>query len=298
MSGDRDLVFVGGDRAGGTHALSRLIGHHPTYECVPIEARFHCDERGVPDLLEGRVSLGRFLAELRGGWWRGPQAGEEAGLAAVAPEPAFEDAVARFEGRYHADPVSACAALFDDLLGPIAERAGKPGLVEMSPHNIREAQSLRRMFAGARFVHLVRDGRSVAAAGASGAREVIDGIERWADELRAEAWGVRGSEDGAEYMLPAERLHVMVQDDFLRGEREAAYQSLLGFLEIEGDVEMRSCFENDLGPGTAHHGEWRQGLGRLAQARVDRRYERTLRTLEQEGNHAAPALIAAFEWME
>ncbi len=41
----------------------------PRIADVPIEARFHCNKRGLPDLLEGRVSLGGFLEKLRDFWW-------------------------------------------------------------------------------------------------------------------------------------------------------------------------------------------------------------------------------------
>jgi hypothetical protein len=48
-----------------------------------------------------------------------------------------------------------------------------------------------------------------------------------------------------------------------------------------------------MGPDAAHRGRWREGLGSLSVRRVERRYRSTLEALAREGNHAAPALIAA-----
>ena len=50
-AGGRDLVFVGGTGRSGTHILGRLLGSHARFADVPIESRFHCNKRGMPDLL-------------------------------------------------------------------------------------------------------------------------------------------------------------------------------------------------------------------------------------------------------
>ena len=68
MSGS-ELVFVGGTGRSGTHAIAQLLGRHSRLADVPIEARFHCNKRGMPDLLEGRITLQGYIAKLRGFWW-------------------------------------------------------------------------------------------------------------------------------------------------------------------------------------------------------------------------------------
>src|SRR5919201_7152454 len=64
-----ELLFVGGTGRSGTHVLGRLLGRHSRYAGVPIEARFHCNKRGLPDLLGGRVTLAGFVEKLRDFWW-------------------------------------------------------------------------------------------------------------------------------------------------------------------------------------------------------------------------------------
>ena len=158
-----DVVFVGGTGRSGTHIVGRLLGTHSRYADVPIEARFHCNKRGMPDLLEGRVSLAGFVEKLREFWWHRVRVdGEPRGLYNLITRREFDAAVTGFELGYHSDPVGSCRELFRDLLWPIAAEEDKPGLVEMSSHNVKEAQTLRRLFRGARVVHTVRDGRDAA----------------------------------------------------------------------------------------------------------------------------------------
>jgi hypothetical protein len=208
----------------------------------------------------------------------------------------FDAAVASFERAYRDDPVAGCRGLYLDLLGPVAEREGKPGLVEMSSHNIRSAQTLIRLFPEARFVHALRDGRDSAASVSDktwGPRRVGAGIGWWADRLRAIESGIRGSEDGAEYSVPDGRLRVVLLEDLVGPRRERTYAGLLDFLGVEDEEPMRSFFESEMTPESAHLGRWREGLSGPGRVLVRRRYELTVEALEREGNHAAPVLRAA-----
>ncbi|HSF02769.1 MAG TPA: sulfotransferase [Solirubrobacterales bacterium] len=294
-----DLVFIGGMGRSGTHALARLLGRHACFADVPIEARFHCDTRGMPGLLGGCVALASFLERLRGFWWHRVRAnGQPRGLYNLSTRKAFDAAVERFEDAYASDPVAACRQLFVDLLWPLAAQEEKPGLVEMSSNNVKEAQALRRLFAEARFVHTVRDGRDAAhsvTARAGGPDTVLEGIDWWVGLLRAIEARVRGEEDGAAYALSASELWVVVLDDLIWGDREVAYERLLDFLGIDDDPGMAEFFELRMHPGAARVEPWREGLGRFERRRVERKYEAALAELEREGNHVARPLIDAYE---
>jgi Sulfotransferase family len=292
-------TFVGGTGRSGTHVIARLLDRHPELASVPIEARFHCNKRGMPDLLGGRTSLSRYLEKMRDFWWHRVRVDDQPrGLYNLMTRASFDEAVAAFEAGYRDNPVAACRRLFWDLLGPWADGAGKPRLVEMSSHNIKEAQTLRRLFRDARFVHAVRDGRDAASSVTTktwGPDDVISGISWWAERLRAIDAGVRATEDGAEFTLPPDRLSVVVLDDLVAGQREATYDSLLSHVGIADAAAMREFFESEMNAASANSGRWAAGLGWLGRRRVRWVYERTLSDLQMEGNHVAAPLIAAYE---
>jgi hypothetical protein len=299
LASGRDLVFIGGTGRSGTHALAQLLGRHSRLADVPIEARFHCNKRGLPDLLEGRITLTSFLAKLRQFWWHRVRVdGQPRGLYNLMRRSEFDAAVERFEAGYAADPVAGCRGLFLDLLAPVATRAGKPGLVEMSSHNVRASQTLIRLFPEARFIHALRDGRDSAASVSGktwGPRRVGAAIGWWAERLRAIEAGRSGSEDGAKFAIPAERFHVVLLEDLVDFDRERSYERLLAFLGIDDEPALRDFFATEMTAERAHLGRWREQLGGPNRALVQRRYEWTVAALEREGNHAAPTLRAALE---
>lgn len=287
------LILVAGTGRSGTHVLGRLIGAHPGYADVPVEARFHCNVLGLSDLLAEETTLAEHVAKLRGFWWHRVRSdGRPRGLYNILGHPEFAAAVVRFEREYPERAEDACRELVDGLLWSWARRRGKPGLVEMSSHNLRAAAPLSRLYPGVRFVHALRDGRDVASSVTQkswGPRTIGRAIGWWGDRLRALDSGVRAMGDrGA--------VHAVVLDRLVREEREAEFARLAGFVDPGGDHgDMREFFEARMSEEEAHSGRWQDGRGALARAWVRRRYERELSRLESEGNHAAAALIAAYE---
>ena len=181
------LIFVGGTGRSGTHVIGRLLGRHPRFAGVPIESRFHCHGRGMPDLARRPRRAGRLrreAARTSGGTASGSTA-EPRGLYNAARRAApFDAALERFERRLRARPGRERAGgLFADLLWPLAAEEGKPGLVEMSSHNVREAQTLREAVPGRALRARFRDGRDVASSMADqdlGPRRIVAGIDWWA----------------------------------------------------------------------------------------------------------------------
>lgn len=294
-----ELVFIGGTGRSGTHALAHLIGRHPHFADVPIEARFHCNKRGMPDLLEGRITVAGYLDKLRGFWWHRVRVDHAPrGLYNLMTEADFEEALARFEERYAADPTGACRGLYLDLLLPVAERAGAPALVEMSSHNVKAAQTLLRLFPEAKVIHALRDGRDSASSVTDktwGPRSIGAAIGWWTERLEAIDGGVRGEEDGTRFSIPEQSFRVVLLEELIRFDRERAYTGLLHFLGVADDPGMREYFDHEMTAETAHLGRWRSGMGPAGRIWVGRRYEHAIRRLEREHNHAAPILRAALE---
>jgi hypothetical protein len=300
-------VFVGGTGRSGTHVLARLLGHSSRYRDIEIEVRFHVNPRGFPDLLAGRVTLEEFVTKLRKFWWHRIKAGEpfpavlpslplgreERGLYKVVPRDRFDAAVAKFEAAYEADPVAACRSLFVALLGPLAEQADKPALVEMSSDNVAQGPTLLRVFGDAKLIHTVRDGRDAGASKVtkrqkrSHPRDGLEGIDWWAERL--------SRIDAAARELPPDRLHVISLDELAYGDRERTYGRLLDFLELDDEPGIREYFERQVTAENAHRDRWRDGLDPNAQEELRRYYERTLERLAGDGVHCAPELQRTFE---
>jgi hypothetical protein len=157
---------------------------------------------------------------------------------------------------------------------------------------------LARLFGEARFVHVVRDGRMAAFRLAEtdwGPDDPVAGIDWWAERLRRVDHAVRGEEDGASYSLGADRLHVLVLDEMLSGDREPPYEGLLDFLGLEEEPEARAFLDRWLGPAGNGEASWEDGLSAWKRLRLRRKYERTLEALSRDGVHCAPQLLEAYE---
>jgi len=302
-----DLLFVGGTGRSGTHVVSQLLAGHSHWARVPIEARFHVNPQGFPDLLSGQVSPEQFLRKLKRFWWRRIRAGEVApvlarrlafgrkvrGLHKVVERDRFDAAVAEFETTAPDDLDRACRNLFLDLLWPTAAAAGKPGLIEMSCFTIAESPTLVRLFPDAKLIHTVRDGRDAGSSKVSKRqkrshpRDALEGIRWWEGRLRKIEAGVRE--------LPFGRVLTISLDELVDGDREAVYAELLDHLELSDEPAMREFFEEEMSASAAHRERWREGLSVEQQDTLTREYEKTLDRLEREDFHCAPQLRRAYE---
>jgi hypothetical protein len=284
---ERDaVIFVGGTAFSGAELVGGLLGARRDVAAVPAAARFHSDPWGIPALLSGRIGLDDFVAQLR--------AHEVAGRMR---RETLDAAIAALRDSYHTDPLDSCRQLFWTLIAELVDQGGAEALVEASPGNLAEAQTLARLVPGARFVHVVRDGRDVAAAACesdSGPGRMAPALEWWADGLREIERGFRGEEDGTPYAIPEERFTTVVLDELASSDRETTYRGLLDTLSLDEDESVRSSGEANLEAATIGGGEWHKHARGPAAWWLSRRYARTLGELEAEGNHAAPALLAAY----
>jgi hypothetical protein len=258
-----ELAFVGGVEHDVAVTTAPTLEDPSRFAVLPVEVGFHCQPRGFADLLEGRMTLSAFRTAMRERWW--PERVER-----IATAEQLAASLERLEDAYPADPVGSCRRLFCELVGPFAEREGRVGVVEHSGGALANAPTLERVFAEATFVHVLRDGREVAASRVAraegppgerppGAHAVLEALEWWAEELQVIDSGVRVQEDGAEYGVWPDRLRVMLVAD------------------------------------RPEPGEWERGLTSRERRRVRRRYRRILAELADRGVHCAPQLIAAYE---
>jgi len=79
------VTFVGGTGRSGTHIVAKLLGRHGKLYLIPVECRFHVEERGFPGLLAGTTTKRAFLRRLRGFWWKGFQTNRFRGMYRFVP---------------------------------------------------------------------------------------------------------------------------------------------------------------------------------------------------------------------
>jgi hypothetical protein len=245
----REVIFVGGTRFSGADEVAALLARRQHATALP-PVGFHSDPWGIPALLHGRIGIEDFAERMR-----------TREIAEQVPRDKVDAALDALRATYDEDPLGACRGLFWTLVRECAPNQGGETLVEASPSNLFEAQTLIRLVPQARFVHVVRDGLDVAAAAvasdAVAVHRIPAALEWWADELREIERGIRGEEDGAPYAIPEERLSIELAD--------------------------------------TDRGRWRDQMRGPRRWWTRRRYQRTIGELEAESNHAAPALRAAYE---
>ena len=286
------FVFVGGTGRSGTHVLARLLSRHPHFALVPVEVRFHVEERGFPGLLAGRVSREDFVRRLRGFWWKGFQTGRLRGMYRFVDEERFEAAIAAFETTFNDDPEEACRRLFCDLLWFRVTQSQAGGLVEQSTDTVAQAATLVRLFEGAKFIHVVRDGRDASASRVAQTRGVISprtrrqGLDWWEERIR--------SVDAGSRAIPPDHLLTVSLDELLLL-RPRALRPLCRFTGVYIRKQMRRFFRRRMSAEHAHAERWREGLSERQIREIEQVYEQALERLEADGVACAPLLRRTFE---
>jgi hypothetical protein len=249
-----DPVFVGGTGRSGTTIVGRLLGEHSQYALIPFEARFHAEPRGLPGVLTGRVTMDEFLTAMRERWFILTPQGKEGGLNRFVPEDTFETALEEFSSSFSEDRLQAGRSLVRGLLDPVAEEAGKPSWVEMTPRNVFHASTLHQLFPDMGLIHCLRDGRDTASSlvARNWQPDMQEAIRWWGRRLRTAR---RTTKKIPRSQLLPLRLEALVQE-----ERQGSYRRLLEFLGVEDEDEMHEFFETSMTRKRAHIGRWRESL--------------------------------------
>lgn len=278
-------VFVGGTGRSGTTIVGALIGRRADVALVPFELRFHVDGGGLPDLAAGRVDVEAFARKLRRQWWDRPAtATGPRGLGVLITRAQRREAMDRLRAEHATDPWGSCGRFMDDVLTPFREEQGAAVWAEMTPPTARAADALCRMFPSAKVVHMVRDGRDVAASVAKrrwGPDDVRSALRWWADGLLEIARAEREAGPGRMLTLRLEAL--------VGRRREEQYAALVSFLGRGDDGAMRQFFDDEMSLSASHAERWRTDLDAAEQDEVDRLYRIELARLEHEGVRVPPA---------
>ncbi|MGE0824518.1 MAG: sulfotransferase [Candidatus Binatia bacterium] len=140
-------IFIGGCERSGTTLLGAMLGSHRAYLCVP-EMQFKFDIRRLID--PGQEDLVNASAILR----------------TIARRASFRIWDLGLDLSALPDEQLTCRSLIEWLVLLYGRKVGKPAprfWVDHTPKNIRYARTLFQLFPDARLIHIVRDGRAVAA---------------------------------------------------------------------------------------------------------------------------------------
>lgn len=264
-------IFVGGTGRSGTTILARLLGKHPDYTIIPVEARFHCDPNGLPAVLDGVQTPEEFVRRVVDQWWVEK-------LAEFVDRDALDAALARFVRRAGDERVAAGRELMNELFGAYARSQGRRGWVEMTPINAMwGAPHLARLYPELRFVNVIRDGRDVASS--------LIAVGWLADAREALTWWEERMLKGHQQCgsLPAGSLLTVRFERLLVDDREGALEELLGFLDWEEDPAVRRFFERRMLSEHAHIGRWKAHFRGRERELVTAEYETILTRLRAAG---------------
>jgi Sulfotransferase family len=279
------LLFIGGTGRSGTHVVAKILNNHSHFRKVPNEARFHTDPGGLPDVLNGRTGPDLFAYRLRHYWWRNfePARGSFRGLHRYVPRRRLDAATTAFLSRARSGELeAACRQLFFDLLWPLAAQESKAGLIEQSCDVVAQAGALGTLFPEARFIHVVRDGRDVAASRFGQARWLAyprtmnQGLAWWEGRIRRIEDGIRAT--------GPDRVHEVSLDDLVSGNhRRRTYRKMRQFAGLRNEDEMLNYFIRRVKVRNAHTERWRQDVPARRRDEVDAAYEEVLDRLEADG---------------
>lgn len=210
-------VFIGGCSRSGTTLLGSMLGGHNQFICTP-ESHFKIDVlrllNGATDDIDGTAVFKRLSQHWRYKIWE---------LAADDSHLAQE-----LDGCSYADLLNWLITQYTHSVG----RSQAITWVDHTPENISYAMTLHQLFPNAKFIHIVRDGRGVAAS--------IIPLD-WGPNsiVKAARWWVRMVSFGlaAERLLPPSQIAQVKYEDLVT-DPEQTLRRLCDFLEVPFAEEM------------------------------------------------------------
>ncbi len=279
-------VFVGGTGRSGTTVAGRLLGHHRELRATnPREIRFIASRGGLADAYAGLVGPDDVVDALWEHWYvRVKPSGARSGLFRRLDEAHMRRACAEYVEGFAADPYAASRHFAETIVssgpesGARGEASTKPRWVDTTPANARAADRVLSLFPEGIVVHMMRDGRDVAASFVSkpfGPTDVFSALDAWRDRM-LEA-------HRAEQASPPGRVHRVDLHALSVTDRETTLAALLDAIDVAPDRRMQEWFDTHVLPQQAHIGRWRRDYDDSTAARIDARYDAICAELDAAG---------------
>lgn len=279
-------VFVGGTGRSGTTIAGRLLGRHRDLRATnPRELRFIASRGGVADAYAGLVTPQQVVDALWEHWYvRVKPSGARSGLFRRLDEAQMRAACVDYVGQFAVEPARASRHFVESIVSSgrwadaQAKGEGKARWVDTTPANARAADRVLALFPDGVVVHMMRDGRDVAASFVSkpfGPSDVFVALDEWRSRMREAHRAERACPAGSFIRVD---LHALSVTD-----REATLAALLDGIGADPDRRMSEWFDAHVLPQQAHIGRWRRDYDEATAARIDARYDEILAELDAEG---------------
>lgn len=144
-----------------------ILGLHPELYSMRYEGRFIAEQAGLLDLLKQvETATARFREQMTGPWYKqayrtGTPREYSGGMHTEIDAAALTQLVDAFESELSHSLVEK-ARTFTDLLYARCIKGGQTRWLEKTPSNMLHMKKLLEIYPGAKFVHVIRDGRDVA----------------------------------------------------------------------------------------------------------------------------------------
>lgn len=273
-------IFVGGTGRSGTTIAGRLLGHHPDLRCTnPRELRFISSQGGLADAVAGRVAPEVVVTNIWNHWFeRTKPSGATSGLYRRVTREEMTDLASRFVSEFAADPVAAARRFAATIVASRAKGDPDGRWVDTTPANARAADRVLALFPEGVVVHMMRDGRDVAASFVSkpfGPTEVLAGLEAWRERM-IDAWRAeQASPPGSVVRIDLEQLAVT--------DRTATLSRLLEGIGVSDHRAVHDWLDRRVSAEQAHVGRWRKDYDAATAAKIDERYAQIIGELDSLG---------------
>jgi hypothetical protein len=275
-----DPIFVGGTGRSGTTIAGRLLGHHRDVGSTnPRELRFIASSGGLADAYSGRCTPETVAKNMFVHWFeRVKPSGVVSGLYRRVSRDEMQALLDDYVSAFPSDPYAASRRFAETVISSRVKRDPEGRWVDTTPANARAADRVLALFPEGRVVHMMRDGRDVAASFVSkpfGPDEVFTGLDEWRARM------IEAHE--AEQRAPAGRVFRVDLEELAATRREESLDALLDFLSLADDRRMRDWFDKKVVAAQAHVGRWRKDYDDDTAHAIDERYAQIIAELDARG---------------
>jgi len=276
----RDPVFVGGTGRSGTTIAGRLLGHHPELGSTnPRELRFIASVGGLADAYAGACTPRKVVENLFAHWFiRIKPSGVKSGLFRRVSQEEMQFLTDRYLEDFDTDSFAVSRAFAETIISSRTRRNPELRWVDTTPANARNADRVLALFPEGRVVHMMRDGRDVAASFVSksfGPSEVFVGLDAWRDRVM--------EAHEAEQRCPAGRVLRVDLDALTDTDRNGTLHTLLEFLNLPEDERLQTWFDSHVVAAQANAGRWRKDYDNKTARAIDERYATIIDELDAAG---------------